>query len=160
MMRRAPQFLPVILCVGMMMTSGELGAQEEARPVKGYPNLPTPTLGGRQFWTDYQWNDGWRIQQNAITGHWRLLSPNRIRHAWGSRAACDAARRTRIRRQVRRCRRRDRARGRTRPHRRPPGGRRMNLGDGATRAVQAPSWAAAELVAAAGFATMTVPAAR
>lgn len=55
------------------------------------PNLKSPTLGGKQFWTDHTWRQGWRIQCNALTGHWRLLDPQNIRHAWGTRVACDAA---------------------------------------------------------------------
>lgn len=52
------------------------------------PNLKFPTLGGMQFWTDHCWRKGWRIQENAVTGHWRLLDARNIRHAWGSQAAC------------------------------------------------------------------------
>jgi len=51
--------------------------------------LQLPTAGGRQFWTDHCWRNGWRIQQNAVTGHWRLLDPGNVRHAWGSRRACE-----------------------------------------------------------------------
>jgi len=54
------------------------------------PNLRLPTIGGKQFWTDHCWRNGWRIQQNAMTGHWRLLDPGNIRFAWGTRAACEA----------------------------------------------------------------------
>ena len=57
----------------------------------GLPNWKTPTLGGKQFWTDHQWREGWRIQQNAFTGHWRLLDAEDVRHAWGTQAACLAA---------------------------------------------------------------------
>ncbi len=52
-------------------------------------NVKLPTLGGKQFWTDYRWDDGWRLQENAITGHWRVLSPNNTRYGWGTRAACE-----------------------------------------------------------------------
>lgn len=54
-------------------------------------NLPLPTLGGLQFWTDVRWRDGYRIQCNAITKHHRLLSPRNIRLAWGSKSQCLAA---------------------------------------------------------------------
>ncbi|MEZ6136248.1 MAG: alpha/beta hydrolase [Pirellulaceae bacterium] len=59
-------------------------------PTGGLPNIKAPTLGGKQFWTDHRWRQGWRIQHNAITGHWRLLDPENKRMAWGSRAACEA----------------------------------------------------------------------
>lgn len=60
------------------------------------PNITAPTLGGKQFWQDTYLHAGWRIQENIITGHSRLLDPDNIRHAWGSgremRAAFDAIR--------------------------------------------------------------------
>ncbi len=55
------------------------------------PNFKMPTLGGVQFWTDRHWRCGWRIQQNAVTGHYRLLDPDNMRHAWGNRIACEEA---------------------------------------------------------------------
>jgi len=64
---------------------------DRSQPEAGLFNLQLPTAGGKQFWTDHRWQDGWRIQQNAVTGHWRLLDPGNVRHAWGSRAACEQA---------------------------------------------------------------------
>lgn len=55
------------------------------------PNLPLPTLGGRQLWADRHWFAGWRVQQHAWTGHARLLDSHNVRQAWGSLAACEAA---------------------------------------------------------------------
>lgn len=66
--------------------SGERGPEA---PEESLFNLQLPTAGGKQFWTDHRWRNGWRIQQNAITGHWRLLDPGNVRVAWGSRAACE-----------------------------------------------------------------------
>ncbi|WP_143544125.1 esterase/lipase family protein [Rhodopirellula sp. MGV] len=54
-------------------------------------NLPIKTAGGTQLWTDHQWRNGYRIQQNALTGHWRLLDSQNVRRAWGSRMQCQAA---------------------------------------------------------------------
>jgi hypothetical protein len=51
-------------------------------------NLPAPTLGGIQLWRDSHVFAGWRIQENVLTGHFRLLDPGDIRHAWGSYAQC------------------------------------------------------------------------
>jgi len=50
-------------------------------------NLSLLTLGGKQFWTDYRWWQGWRIQYNSTLNHWRLLDPNSVRRAWGTRQA-------------------------------------------------------------------------
>ena len=64
--------------------------QEEKEEVKDNArlwNLPLPTLGGKQFWTDYRWWHGWRVQYNGTFNHWRLLDPNSVRKAWGGRQA-------------------------------------------------------------------------
>jgi pimeloyl-ACP methyl ester carboxylesterase len=55
----------------------------------GKANLPTPTLGGSQFWGDVRFVRGWKIQQNVFTGHHRLLDPGNVRRAWGAREACE-----------------------------------------------------------------------
>ncbi|MHC4380374.1 MAG: alpha/beta fold hydrolase [Planctomycetota bacterium] len=59
------------------------------------PNLALPTLGGKQVWADRRWQEGWRVQQNVLSGHHRLLDPNDRRRAWGSLAACELAMRER-----------------------------------------------------------------
>ena len=55
------------------------------------PNLPFPTLGGKQLWADRHWFAGWRVQQHVWTGHARLLDRSNVRRAWGSLEACEAA---------------------------------------------------------------------
>ncbi len=51
-------------------------------------NIPLPTMGGQQLWTDHRWSHGWRVQHNAWTDHWRVLDNSDVRRAWGSRQAC------------------------------------------------------------------------
>ncbi|MGB7323626.1 MAG: lipase, partial [Rubripirellula sp.] len=53
-------------------------------------NLPIKTGGGTQLWTDYAYRNGCRIQQNSLTGHWRLIDDQDVRRAWGSREACQS----------------------------------------------------------------------
>ncbi len=53
-------------------------------------NLDLPTLGGRQFWADVAWSEGWRVQQHVLTGHSRLLDPGDTRRAWGPEEFCIA----------------------------------------------------------------------
>lgn len=53
-------------------------------------NLQLSTYGGKQFWTDQQILAGWRLQQNAVTGHCRLLDPQDVRQAWGTLEHCEA----------------------------------------------------------------------
>lgn len=55
------------------------------------PNLPMPTLGGVLSWADRFAEHGYRIQQNMVTGHFRLLDPEDVRIAWGTYAACKRA---------------------------------------------------------------------
>ena len=66
-------------------------AEESDLGETGYLNLETKTLGGRQFWGDVCFFHGYRIQQNVITGHYRLLNPNDVRQAWGTEEHCRAA---------------------------------------------------------------------
>ncbi|WP_288582374.1 SHOCT domain-containing protein [Lysinibacillus capsici] len=49
------------------------------------PNIDFPTAGGKVCWNTLEENSGWRLQQNKFTGHCRLLNPENIRKAWGSK---------------------------------------------------------------------------
>jgi pimeloyl-ACP methyl ester carboxylesterase len=46
------------------------------------------TMGGRQYWGDVAFFHRWRIQQNVLTGHFRLLDGDDYRHASGTREQC------------------------------------------------------------------------
>lgn len=85
--RTAPT-LEVLQQEASEQATGEQVADDEQRE-RRLLNWPMPTLGGKQLWTDFQWRNGWRIQQNVLTKHWRLLDANNVRQAWGSRATCD-----------------------------------------------------------------------
>jgi hypothetical protein len=54
-------------------------------------NLPLPTMGGDAFWSDELVLHGWRIQQNVLSEHYRLLDPQNVRRAWGTAEQCRAA---------------------------------------------------------------------
>lgn len=54
------------------------------------PNFPTATLGGNTFWTDELVHGDWRIQQNVLSGHYRLLDDRDFRRAWGTFDQCKA----------------------------------------------------------------------
>jgi len=66
-------------------------AAVEATEASGPWNLPTPTLGGMQFWADQAWFRGWRIQRYVLTGHCRLIDPSNYRRAWGTLEQCQSA---------------------------------------------------------------------
>ncbi len=74
-----------------LSTQAAMAQPPQKDVIASLPNIKSPTLGGKQFWTDHAWRQGWRLQRNAITGHWRLLDVRNVRHAWGSRLACETA---------------------------------------------------------------------
>lgn len=78
-----------------LLHTGSLGSCERERLVRltqrfgrGKVNLPLPTAGGLQLWADEFVRSGWRIQQNLLTGHHRLLDDRDVRRSWGSFEAC------------------------------------------------------------------------
>ncbi|HOV73781.1 MAG TPA: alpha/beta fold hydrolase [Candidatus Hydrogenedentes bacterium] len=56
-----------------------------AAKMGGMPNLSMPTLGGRFWWADLVVFKGWRVQRNVLTRTCRLLDPDNVRRAWGSK---------------------------------------------------------------------------
>lgn len=54
-------------------------------------NVPWPTFGGKQLWADELVFGGYRIQQNVISSHHRLLDPMDVRLAWGTFEHCKDA---------------------------------------------------------------------
>ena len=55
------------------------------------PNLPTPTMGGQLLWDTLAEANGWRLQQNELTKHCRILDPDDVRRAWGTRKGMEKA---------------------------------------------------------------------
>ena len=51
------------------------------------PNIATKTMGGKVWWRDLVSLNGWRIQQNLVTKHCRILDPDDVRRAWGGEDA-------------------------------------------------------------------------
>jgi len=49
-----------------------------------------PTFGGKQLWADEYVCSGWRIQENIVSGHHRLLDPSDVRITWGTWDHCKA----------------------------------------------------------------------
>lgn len=82
-MNRCLQALWLAL-LGSWMAGASNSAAQEAENL----NIPMPTMGGQQLWTDHRWAAGWRVQHNAWTDHWRVLDDSDIRRAWGSRQVC------------------------------------------------------------------------
>ncbi|MCA9048829.1 MAG: hypothetical protein KDA89_08885 [Planctomycetaceae bacterium] len=82
----------------MTVTPSEVSALPDDSPQKRVTDVATEslsrlfgemkTLGGRQFWADVFFLHGWRIQQNILTGHCRLLDPQDHRHRSGALETC------------------------------------------------------------------------
>lgn len=80
--------------IALLIASANLPGQpvKAAAPDEEPPfNIPVKTLGGRQIWSDVHLLGGWRIQENVLTGHFRLLDNADIRRAWGNIDQCMAA---------------------------------------------------------------------
>lgn len=84
--------------LGTVLVSVALTADEPSAATRKETNssmanrfsLPLKTTGGTQLWTDHANRDGFRIQQNALTGHWRLIDSDDVRQAWGTEAECQS----------------------------------------------------------------------
>ncbi len=66
----------------------DANADANEKLVTGLMNLMSKTAGGMQFWSDVWFFHDWRIQCNALTGHYRLLDGSNRRHASGTYEAC------------------------------------------------------------------------
>lgn len=55
------------------------------------PNVDAPTAGGKTWWNNLAVAKGWKIQQNKLTKHCRLLNPQNRRKAWGSKSSLVSA---------------------------------------------------------------------
>jgi pimeloyl-ACP methyl ester carboxylesterase len=61
------------------------GAQAQSG---GLPAIGVPTFGGVWVWSDAVIRNDWRIQQHALTGHYRLIDPQDKRFAAGDFETC------------------------------------------------------------------------
>ena len=59
-----------------------------AEPAGPRPSFGSRTLGGRFWWSDEVIRGDWRIQKNAVIGHYRLIDGNDRRQAFGSYEHC------------------------------------------------------------------------
>lgn len=86
------------LVTSVWMTVGRCFADPPQPPASGAAEAKaessysggSPTLGGKQFWTDELVFHDWRIQRHAYSGHCRLLDAENYRRMWGDFATCRA----------------------------------------------------------------------
>ena len=70
-------------CIKIFATLVNTGTFEETLK-GGLPNIPFWTLGGKVLWNTVYSYRGWKIQQNQLTHHCRILNSKNIRVAWGT----------------------------------------------------------------------------
>lgn len=97
MLSRYPMILGLVIASALIQADDRTKAKET--PVAANNNQPDPepnwnwatrTIGGAQLWTDHLHRGGYRLQQNALTKHWRLLDSDDVRQTWGTREQCMA----------------------------------------------------------------------
>lgn len=92
MFSRRPRWAALAALSTAVLAAVPLGACSAAGALDlAPPNVPFPTLGGRQLWSDVRWRSGWRVQRHAWTGHHRLLDDAGVRRAWGGLDHCEEA---------------------------------------------------------------------
>lgn len=69
---------------GCTFASCQAIGQQESETVARKFNIALPTSGGAQLWTDVNFRGGYRVQRNALTGHYRILDSHNFRRGWGS----------------------------------------------------------------------------
>ncbi len=90
-LRKDMQMLRRIAAVSIVLAAAAARADEPpAAGVSAFGEMTMQTLGGRLFWGDVVHFRGWRIQQNVLTQHHRLLDPADVHHASGTLEDCTA----------------------------------------------------------------------
>ena len=64
--------------------NGEINGDERVLVPQGNVNLEMKVMDAGVWWEQLDENKGWKLQKNKLTGHCRILNPNRVRVAWGS----------------------------------------------------------------------------
>ncbi|WP_428305288.1 esterase/lipase family protein [Lacipirellula sp.] len=77
--------LATLFAVGVVAL---LASRVHAEQAGGLFPTGVPTLGGRFVWSDEVVDHGWRVQKNAVIGHYRLLDDHDRRQAFGSFDTC------------------------------------------------------------------------
>lgn len=75
----------------LALATGCAALQAQTESGRGLFARGTPTFGGQFTWSDEVIFRDWRIQKNALVGHYRLIDPNNRRQALGSYETCLAA---------------------------------------------------------------------
>ena len=66
---------------------GAIKGDERALVPQDRMNLELRVIDAGVWWEMLEDCWGWRLQRNKLTGHCRILNPDRVRVAWGSEAS-------------------------------------------------------------------------
>lgn len=58
--------------------------EEEIMIPQDFITIEWPVMDKGIWWEVIEEREGWKLERNIITGHARILDPNKIRRAWGS----------------------------------------------------------------------------
>lgn len=78
------------LVLGILLVANLAWGQPPDGEASSRGRPQSPTLGGKQFWSDQLVYADWRIQQNVLTRHCRLLDGANYRRAFGTFASCES----------------------------------------------------------------------
>ena len=63
-----------------------LGGEEPSGKVmvpQGFPGVEGHVMDSEIWWTVLDSSDGWKLEKNKVTGHCRIIDPDKLRTAWG-----------------------------------------------------------------------------
>ena len=71
-----------------------LGGEEPSGKVmvpQGFPGVEGHVMDSEAWWTVLDSFNGWKLEKNKVTGHCRVIDPDKLRKAWGREAEMRAA---------------------------------------------------------------------
>ena len=63
-----------------------LGGEEPSGKVmvpQGFPGVEGHVMDSEIWWTVLDSSGGWKLEKNKVTGHCRIIDPDKLRKAWG-----------------------------------------------------------------------------
>ena len=71
-----------------------LGGEEPSGKVmvpQGFPGVEGHVMDSEIWWTVLDSSGGWKLEKNKVTGHCRIIDPDKLRKAWGREAEMRSA---------------------------------------------------------------------
>ena len=71
-----------------------LGGEEPSGKVmvpQGFPGVEGHVMDSEIWWTVLDSSGGWKLEKNKVTGHCRIIDPDKLRTAWGRESEMRAA---------------------------------------------------------------------